>query len=147
MFGRCAKNHEYLPPATTKEQRKWIRHKEDHSDSDSESVISTSESHMDLEDESIPSFPYPNGPGHSAASSQAIKIIWRTMSKSGVEFFIPDFKKSMTAYINQFLWDIAIRSFMQLVRCGEYPPLTPNLYTQDEIQEAFADHAEYLARM
>ena len=53
----------------------------------------------------------------------------------------------MTAYINQFLWDIVIRSFMWIVRCGEYPPLTTNIYNQDEMKEAFTDHAEYLARI
>ncbi|KAI9606208.1 hypothetical protein H4Q26_004583 [Puccinia striiformis f. sp. tritici PST-130] len=90
MFGQCAQNDAYPPPATKEAQRRWITQCDEY-DSDDASVIS-SESEMDLDDID-PSFPYPNGPGHSAATPQAIKIIWRTMCKAGVDSFRPDLSK------------------------------------------------------
>ncbi|KAI7946013.1 hypothetical protein MJO29_012401 [Puccinia striiformis f. sp. tritici] len=139
MFGQCAQNDAYPPPATKEAQRRWITQCDEY-DSDDASVIS-SESEMDLDDID-PSFPYPNGPGHSAATPQAIKIIWRTMCKAGVDSFRPDLSKPMSAYINQFLWDIAIVTFMRLVRSGEYPPLNPELLNQDDVKDAFKDHVQ-----
>ncbi|EFP84025.2 uncharacterized protein PGTG_09738 [Puccinia graminis f. sp. tritici CRL 75-36-700-3] len=81
MFGRCAQNHACPPPATTKEQRRWTIWHEEEDNSDIDSVMG-SVTDMDLDDERDPSFPYPDGPGHSAASPQAIRIIWRTMRKA-----------------------------------------------------------------
>ncbi|PLW38171.1 hypothetical protein PCASD_09469 [Puccinia coronata f. sp. avenae] len=145
MFGRCARDESYAPPATEEEQRGWIKRSAgDSSDdeSDNEPASYNVGSDMELDEDYDPDFPYPNGPGHSAASPQALKIIWRTMRKAGVKSFRPDLSKHMSAHPNRFLWDLARQAFMRVVRSGEYYPLTIEMCEQVDIQKCFATHVQ-----
>ncbi|KAH9448447.1 hypothetical protein Pst134EA_027757 [Puccinia striiformis f. sp. tritici] len=143
MFGRAAEDHAYvhLPPATPEEQCRWIRHGESDDEPD-KSDHDSNNSDTDMAVDGDSSFPYPNGPGHHAATRDALKIIWHTMRKAGVTSFRPDLSKPVTYHLNRFLWDLAIKCFMRLVRCGEYPSLDPELCNQLDVQHAFRNHIE-----
>ncbi|POV98308.1 hypothetical protein PSHT_14099 [Puccinia striiformis] len=86
MFGRAAKDHAYvhLPPATPEEQSRWIRHGESDDEPD-EPDIDSDNSDTDMDEDGDSSFPYPNGPGHPAATREALKIIRHTMRKAGIQ--------------------------------------------------------------
>ncbi|OAV95431.1 hypothetical protein PTTG_26676 [Puccinia triticina 1-1 BBBD Race 1] len=89
-----------------------------------------------------PCFPYRDGPGHSRASPQALSIIWRAMRRAGVKSFRPDLSKAISSSVNRFLWDLARNTFMQVVRSGEYDPLTEELCDEAKIKEYFRIHIQ-----
>ena len=143
MFGRCA--GQFPPPATTEERRAWIRRGfTDSSDeeSDEESDSSPDYSPMDTDEDFDPCFPYGDGPGHSKASPQALRIIWRAMRRSRVKSFRPDFSKAINSPANRFLWELARSNFMQVVRSGEYDPVTEEVCDEDDIKDYFTTHIQ-----
>ncbi|CAH7674685.1 hypothetical protein PPACK8108_LOCUS9607, partial [Phakopsora pachyrhizi] len=87
-----------------------------------------------------PSFPYGDGPGHRQASAQTLAIIWQTMRKAGVAKFRPDLNKGFFTDDNQFLWNIALRTFINLVRSGEYTGISLDIYHEEDIWIALRNH-------
>ncbi|WAR55865.1 hypothetical protein PtB15_6B609 [Puccinia triticina] len=145
MFGRCAETGDFPPPATAEERRAWIRQSlADSSDeeSDGEPDPIPDSSAMDTDEDFDPCFPYRDGPGHSRASPQALSIIWRAMRRAGVKSFWPDLSKAISSSVNRFLWDLARNTFMQVVRSGEYDPLTEELCDEAKIKEYFRIHIQ-----
>ncbi|PLW34253.1 hypothetical protein PCASD_17895 [Puccinia coronata f. sp. avenae] len=149
MFGRCARDDSFPPPATAEERRAWITRggRDTPSDNSEDDSVSIAGSAMDLDDDYDPGFPYPNGPGHSAASPEALKIIWRAMRKAGVKSFRPDLSKAMNHPVNRFLWDLARDTFTRVVNCGEYDPLTIEILDQVDLKQYFVTHVQgYIMR-
>ncbi|KAA1118674.1 hypothetical protein PGT21_001717 [Puccinia graminis f. sp. tritici] len=151
LFGKCFYEGNFPPPATPEERRQWIdrgdivddlddeSHESFHDDSAMDlSVHGESEMEVDLD----PSFPYPDGPGHPAASPQALRILWRTMRNCNVKSFRPNLAEAMTTPSNRFLWNLAIRTFYRLVRSGEYECLTSEMCIQKEVNRAFRTHVK-----
>ncbi|KNZ51873.1 hypothetical protein VP01_377g11 [Puccinia sorghi] len=74
-------------------------------------------SHMDVDDDTEdsdldPSYPYPNGPGHPAATAQTLSIMRKMMSEAGVESFRPDFTQPFDSPDNEHLLDLAVKIFI-----------------------------------
>ncbi|KNZ54366.1 hypothetical protein VP01_2964g5 [Puccinia sorghi] len=153
LFGQCLREGMLPPPATHDERRAWINrgnlgNMEASSDEEDEAESSNDEAPRENLDESAmqldddPDFPYPNGPGHRVASPQALQIVWRLMCKHGVKSFRPDLGASMSTPTNRFLWNLAIHTFLKLVKAGEYESLTLELCDREKVNRAFATHVE-----
>jgi hypothetical protein len=98
---------------------------------------------MDLDGDVDPDFPYgPDGPGHSSATPQALKIIWRAMRTVKVKSFRPDLSKSMKSPANRFLWGFAVKTFLRVVSSGEYDPLTKEMCDRVDIEQYFTVHVQ-----
>ncbi|WAQ89640.1 hypothetical protein PtA15_11A330 [Puccinia triticina] len=129
LFGKCAQEGHFPPPASLDERRNWvlavdldeIDEPDDPNDHDDHDNVET-DSDMDLEFD--PSFPYPDGPGHPKASPEALRIIWRMMRRVGVRSFRPDLQEPISSVCNAFLWRLAVKTFMKLVDAGEYNGVT-----------------------
>ncbi|PLW26074.1 hypothetical protein PCANC_27073 [Puccinia coronata f. sp. avenae] len=143
LFGRCARDDKFPEPATAEERRAWIRVNLTGPGSESdEELTSVCDYAMDLDGDD-PDFPYgPDGPGHSSASPQALKIIWRAMRDAQIKSFRPDLSKAMTSPANRFLWEFAQKTFMRVVRSGEYDPLTKEMCDQVDIKQYFTVHVQ-----
>ncbi|CAH7685345.1 hypothetical protein PPACK8108_LOCUS19845, partial [Phakopsora pachyrhizi] len=87
-----------------------------------------------------PSFPYSNGPGHCQASAQTLAIILQTMRKSGVVKFRSDLSQGFSTGNNQFLWNIALQTFINLVCLGEYTGISIDIYHKEDIWTALRNH-------
>ncbi|CAH7674083.1 hypothetical protein PPACK8108_LOCUS8981 [Phakopsora pachyrhizi] len=97
-------------------------------------------SDSEFESDRDPSFPYGNGPGHCQASAQTLAIIWQTMRKAGVAKFRPDLNKGFSTGDNQFLWNIALQTFINLVCLGEYKGISLDIYHEEDIWIALQNH-------
>ncbi|KNZ59320.1 hypothetical protein VP01_175g6 [Puccinia sorghi] len=72
-----------------------------------------------------------NGPGHSSATPQTLKIMWRMMRTSGVQSFRPNLSQSINYPDNQFLWRLAVCIFMKLVDSGKFDSITRDICDEE----------------
>ncbi|WAQ91614.1 hypothetical protein PtA15_15A3 [Puccinia triticina] len=127
LFGKSAQEGTFPPPATEEERRRWIVTTMDDSYSDSDSGDSQPDDPMDvdvaedLDTNTDPVFPFPDGPGHKHVSPQGVRIIWNMMRRAGVKSFRPDLSEAFTSPMNTFLWNLAVKTFIKLQSC-ERPP-------------------------
>ncbi|CAH7671513.1 hypothetical protein PPACK8108_LOCUS6284 [Phakopsora pachyrhizi] len=157
LFGKCLDNGRFPPAATSWEKAGW-RRKVDldieteravevvldnasdlASEGNSDEVMHRM-SDSEFESDRDPSFPYGNGPGHCQASAQTLAIIWQTMRKAGVAKFRPDLNKGFSTGDNQFLWNIALQTFINLVCLGEYKGISLDIYHEEDIWIALQNH-------
>ncbi|CAH7686093.1 hypothetical protein BY996DRAFT_4587190, partial [Phakopsora pachyrhizi] len=149
LFGKSYDSENLPPPATILEKSSWHQTKdfgtEEDSDGamDEDSDILMNETYDSVPNfEHDPSFTYGDGPGHRQASPQTLAIIWQTMQKAGVSKFRPDLCQGFTSPDNLFLWNLAFKSFIILVRCGEYRDISLDMFDEKEIWEALKNHVK-----
>ena len=138
--------NQFPPPATAREKARWKRDP-DNDYSDEESMESSSSVSSGDDSDADPCFPYPNGPGHQEASAATLKIMWRSMRRSGVVSFRPDFSRGASDTDNSFLWDLCHSIFMRLVRAQEYPEIDLENCSSHQIRQAILNRAKQLQRM
>ncbi|POW18237.1 hypothetical protein PSHT_06044 [Puccinia striiformis] len=127
LFGRPRSDGAFHPPASAEARRSWV---EDHEELDSPMEDADFEdddhypdpSDMDLDFD--PSFPYPDGPGHSDSSPQTLRIMWDMMRRAGVRSFRPNLGEGINADSNRFLWKLAVKIFMRLVASNQLEDVT-----------------------
>ncbi|CAH7671760.1 hypothetical protein PPACK8108_LOCUS6576 [Phakopsora pachyrhizi] len=61
---------------------------------------------------------------------------------TGVSKFRPDLCQGFTSPDNLFLWNLAFKSFIILVRCGEYRDISLDMFDEKEIWEALKNHVK-----
>ncbi|KAA1083319.1 hypothetical protein PGTUg99_027773 [Puccinia graminis f. sp. tritici] len=146
LFGRTMHLNVFPPQATELEKASWKRDPEnDYSEDDTASEAS-SDCNADEPDSDEPFFPYRDGPGHPDASMSILKIMRRSMRRSGVVSFRPDFTRGVRDTDNKFLWDLAHSIFVKLVRADEYPEIDLQTCTTTRIRRAILNHAKQLKR-
>ncbi|WAQ86516.1 hypothetical protein PtA15_7A242 [Puccinia triticina] len=89
---------------------------------------------------SDPDYPYPDGPGGPAAGPQTLSIMRRMMNEAGVRSFRPDFTQPIDSPDNEHLLDLAVKIFMELVRCKEYTGVDPEILKEETIRNAIYVH-------
>ncbi|KAI8462102.1 hypothetical protein BY996DRAFT_6408078 [Phakopsora pachyrhizi] len=89
-----------------------------------------------------PHFPFPGGPGHKRATPQQLQIVWKMMQERGVSKFRPNFGDSIESPDNRFLWSLAHKIFVLLVKCGEYQGI--DLEASKNIHAAILGYVEEL---
>ncbi|WAR61050.1 hypothetical protein PtB15_13B302 [Puccinia triticina] len=97
------------------------------------------DSRVEFSDEGVdsdPNYPYPGGPGHPSASKETLEIIWNMMQDKGIQSFRPNFSKPYDSHENKPLWDFAVESFVELVRCNEYNAME----SKEQIEKAIYIH-------
>ncbi|KNF01250.1 hypothetical protein PSTG_05607 [Puccinia striiformis f. sp. tritici PST-78] len=127
LFGRPRSDGAFHPPASAEARRSWV---EDHEELDSPMEDADFEdddhypdpSDMDLDFD--PSFPYPDGPGHSDSLPQTLRIMWDMMCRAGVRSFRPNLGEGINADSNRFLWKLAVKIFMRLVASNQLEDVT-----------------------
>ncbi|KAI9624639.1 hypothetical protein KEM48_008764 [Puccinia striiformis f. sp. tritici PST-130] len=127
LFGRPRSDGAFHPPASAEARRSWV---EDHEELDSPMEDADFEdddhypdpSDMDLDFD--PSFPYPDGPGHSDSLPQTLRIMWDMMRRAGVRSFRPNLGEGINADSNRFLWKLAVKIFMRLVASNQLEDVT-----------------------
>ncbi|WAR54022.1 hypothetical protein PtB15_3B532 [Puccinia triticina] len=133
LFG--LKTKQKIPPPLSKaEAQKWVDHPESNSE---DSGCSTIESNGGTDDSP---FPYPDGPGHANATLSTLKFLRWEMDRYGVSSFRPDLAKPWGSPQNSFLWNLAIKTFIQLVKRGEYSGISLDQYSRTTIQDAIRNH-------
>ncbi|WAQ84720.1 hypothetical protein PtA15_5A293 [Puccinia triticina] len=143
LFGKSAQEGTFPPPATEEERRRWIVTTMDDSYSDSDSGDSQhlSDDPMDvdvaedLDTNTDPVFPFPDGPGHKHVSPQGVRIIWNMMRRAGVKSFRPDLSEAFTSPTNTFLWNLAVKTFIKLVESGEYKRFPRDLCNEEILRD------------
>ncbi|POW07765.1 hypothetical protein PSTT_08044 [Puccinia striiformis] len=146
LFGRTMDLGLFPPPATDREKADWRPDPEnDYSDDETASQAS-SDNAADEPDDNVPFFPYRDGPGHKNSLMSILKIMRRSMRRSGVVSFRPDFARGVRDTDNRFLWDLAHSIFVKLVRAQEYPEIDLETCSTTMIRQAIFNHAEELQR-
>ncbi|CAH7687578.1 hypothetical protein PPACK8108_LOCUS22383 [Phakopsora pachyrhizi] len=114
-------------PASKKERQNWIwlddevEGLKENSDCNQEfSKVESENSIVTMSETEDPHFPFPGGPGHKRATPQQLQIMWNMMQERGVSKFCPKFGDSIESPDNCFLWSLAHKIFVCLVKCGEY---------------------------
>ncbi|CAH7687706.1 hypothetical protein BY996DRAFT_4581340, partial [Phakopsora pachyrhizi] len=114
-------------PASEKERQNWILYDDEveelKENSDCNQEFSKAESEnsiVSMSETEDPHFPFPGGPGHKRATPQQLQIMWNMMQERGVSKFRPNFGDSIESPDNRFLWSLAHKIFVRLVKCGEY---------------------------
>ncbi|KAA1073509.1 hypothetical protein PGT21_014133 [Puccinia graminis f. sp. tritici] len=72
--------------------------------------------------------------------------MWRSMIKCGVVSFRPDLSGGPCDVDNKFLWDLAHRIFIKLVKAQEYPEINLDNCSEKKIHLAIMNHAKQLGR-
>ncbi|KAI7933663.1 hypothetical protein MJO29_016740 [Puccinia striiformis f. sp. tritici] len=127
LFGRPRSDGAFHPPASAEARRSWV---EDHEELDSpmeDADFEDDDHHPDPSDMDLdfdPSFPYPDGPGHSDSSPQTLRIMWDMMCRAGVRSFRPNLGEGINADSNRFLWKLAVKIFMRLVASNQLEDVT-----------------------
>ncbi|KAI8449953.1 hypothetical protein BY996DRAFT_6417861 [Phakopsora pachyrhizi] len=149
LFGKSYGSENLPPPATILEKSSWRQTEDFGTEEDSDGAMDEdSDILMNKTYDSVsnfkpdPSFPYGDGPGHRQALPQTLAIIWQTMQKAGVSKFRPDLCQGFTSPDNLFLWNLAFKSFIILVRCGEYRDISLDMFDEKEIWEALKNHVK-----
>lgn len=93
-----------------------------------------------------PFFPYIHGPGHVDSTPQQLSIIWQMMRAVKLTSFSPDFKKSYSSTGNKWLWEFALKCFIKLVECGEYPGVSIMSENLTVIQNLLESHVRSLMK-
>ncbi|KAI9621547.1 hypothetical protein KEM48_007680 [Puccinia striiformis f. sp. tritici PST-130] len=80
------------------------------------------------------------GPSHPAASEETLEIMGRMIREAGIESFQPDFTQTCSSPDNNYLWDLAVQIFVELVVSGEYSGINLETFTPVEIRAAIERH-------
>lgn len=143
LLGSYSKTKELPPPASEVERAKWkITARIDLDDLEDPMQVDGPDDNLDNDDpEHDEQFPFhPDGPGHPQATRQTLKIIWSGMQSVGVDSFRPDFTQGILTPHNKFLWLLALKLFVQLVKSGEYHGIDLQLETEEIISETLRNH-------
>jgi hypothetical protein len=87
-----------------------------------------------------PSYPYPGGPGHPFTTEQTLAIMRQMMDDAGIKLFRPDFNQPCNSPDNQYLFDLAVNTFIELVKCNEYSGIDLEVTSEDQIQSSLYIH-------
>ncbi|KNZ44942.1 hypothetical protein VP01_865g2 [Puccinia sorghi] len=147
LFGKTISLNQFPPPATARKQARWKRDPANDYSDDESMGSSSSDSGDDADPDADPCFPYPDGPGHQDASAATLKIMWRSMRRSGVVSFRPDLSRGASDTDNSFLWDLCHSIFMKLVRAQEYPQIDLETCSSAKIHQAILNRAKQLRRI
>lgn len=129
LFGRAASDGHFPDPASAKDCSNWTQTVEQPQDTaEGEESGDSDDNHSnrssDMDEDYDPCLPYPEGPGHSRSSPQALKIMWCMMRHAGVQLFRPNLGESINTPSNHFLWDLAAFIFMRLVECVKFDSIS-----------------------
>lgn len=102
LLGITKDNKEFPRPATLGEKRGWLQELASENEED------------ENEEESEEELTRPK-----EVDQQQI-IIKRMLRKYGVRRFAPDLAQGVNSEKNKFLWEVAVKILVKLVRCGEY---------------------------
>ncbi|KAI8447104.1 hypothetical protein BY996DRAFT_8441656 [Phakopsora pachyrhizi] len=116
-------NSENLPPpATILEKSSWHQTKDFGTEEDSDGAMDEdSDILMNETYDSVPNFKH---------------------DPTGVSKFRPDLCQGFTSPDNLFLWNLAFKSFIILVCCGEYRDISLDMFDEKEIWEALKNHVK-----
>ncbi|KAA1112282.1 hypothetical protein PGTUg99_006852 [Puccinia graminis f. sp. tritici] len=109
------------------------------------------DSRMNIDDEledlsSDPDYPYRNGPGHPSATPKTLAIMWRMMSEAQIDSFRPDFNQPIDSPDNVHLLDLAVKTFLELVKCKEYTGIDMENVNEEIIRNAIHRHVTWRLR-
>ncbi|MBW0558101.1 hypothetical protein O181_097816 [Austropuccinia psidii MF-1] len=90
-----------------------------------------------LEEDVDPCYPYRGGPGHPAATSETLAILWQMMCDAGMTSFRPDFTQPFDSPDNEYLLDFAVETLFELVRCNEYAGIDMQDFSKESIGMPF----------
>lgn len=93
-----------------------------------------------------PSFPYPEGPGHRDSTPQQLTIMWNMMQSVGVSSFRPNWPETHKSGDNKWLWELALKIFIKLVECGEYPGISLDNENRPYIEKCLFTYVQSLCK-
>ncbi|KAI7934236.1 hypothetical protein MJO29_016486 [Puccinia striiformis f. sp. tritici] len=123
------------PPASEAERAQWMSQP-------TEEPYNTEDTSIQIDDFDDQHFPYPNGPGHADASLQTLKFIKREMNRFGISTFRPDLAKRWSDPDNAFLWNFAVKLFIDLVERYEYQGINLQMYGHHIITSRMKAHVK-----
>ncbi|KNE89314.1 hypothetical protein PSTG_17228 [Puccinia striiformis f. sp. tritici PST-78] len=145
LFGQAYDGKTFPPPATEEERRQWIITDLDLPNPESDysadqADLDVAEDTMDLDVAVDTDTATDQGPGHEDASPQALRILRDMMRRAGLVSFRPDLGESFTSPENKFLWNFAVKTFIQLVRSNEYIRFPRALSTKELVHTMISKH-------
>jgi len=72
--------------------------------------------------------------------TEAQVIMLRMMNEAGIQSFSPDFTQPCDSPDNEYLMDLAVKIFVELVNCGEYTGIDLEVTSEEQIRNALCLH-------
>ncbi|KAH9449332.1 hypothetical protein Pst134EB_020157 [Puccinia striiformis f. sp. tritici] len=131
-------------PAPDVERARWINTFENQANagaSDTDSEDRTHADDMDL-DTHPRLVPY-----HQNLTRGALQIMRRQLRLARVRSFRPDLGTAPSKPSNEFLWGLALKMFMIIVRAGEYPTVTETICNKAQAKKHLRTHVDTLMEL
>ncbi|KAI9623611.1 hypothetical protein KEM48_009378 [Puccinia striiformis f. sp. tritici PST-130] len=131
-------------PAPDVERARWINTFENQANagaSDTDSEDRTHADDMDL-DTHPRLVPY-----HQNLTRGALQIMRRQLRLARVRSFRPDLGTAPSKPSNEFLWGLALKMFMIIVRAGEYPTVTETICNEAQAKKHLRTHVDTLMEL
>ncbi|EGG09317.1 uncharacterized protein MELLADRAFT_96289 [Melampsora larici-populina 98AG31] len=140
LFGQREDDSTFPAPASDEEKANWMKSRDLES---IEADVTAPTFTMETLDSH---FPYPDGPGHKDSTPTQLSVMRQMMNSVGVRSFRPDFSISQRTGDNKWLWDLALKIFVKLTECGEYPGVPSNPEGQEQMKKSLTTYVQGLSK-
>ncbi|KAA1076358.1 hypothetical protein PGT21_004002 [Puccinia graminis f. sp. tritici] len=138
-------------PAPEAERKQWINPVEDQGDanaSDTDSEVGDADNHNVTQEDGMDLDLLPKIiPYHPNVTREALQIMRRQLRLARVRSFRPDLGAAFSTRCNSFLWGLALKTFMIIVRAGEYPTVTASICNEAQAQKHIRTHVDTLMKL
>ncbi|POW22375.1 hypothetical protein PSHT_01286 [Puccinia striiformis] len=131
-------------PAPDVERARWINTFENQANAGASDTDSEDRTHADDMDLNT----HPRlVPYHQNLTRGALQIMRRQLRLARVRSFRPDLGTAPSKPSNEFLWGLALKIFMIIVRAGEYPTVTETICNEAQAKKHLRTHVDTLMEL